>query len=141
MNLITPICLPFFTVLIIYNILSLSPVRKSIENIANHCKPKCMLFNRRTQAAMCIVKTYDKATTLQRNVGILCRRKQEERKSCNRNFKAVPVLIIRAGQMELGSRALPGFKCWRAVVNSLCEKFSLIFTWFGVVALQKSDTS
>ena len=141
MNSITPICLVFFTVLIIYNILSLSPVRKSIKNIANHCKPKCMLVNRRTQAATCIVKTYDKVTTLQRNVGILCRRKQEERKSRNRNFKAAPAWIIRSGQMELGSRAsLPGFKCWRVVVNSLCKKFSLIFTWFGVVALQRSDT-
>ena len=101
-----------------------------------------MLFNRRTQAATCIVKTYGKTTTFQRNVGILCRRKQEERKSCNRNFKAAPAWIIRAGQMELGSRAsLPGFKCWRAVVKSLCEKFSLIFIWFGVVALQRSDTS
>ena len=43
--------------------------------------------------------------------------------------------------MESGPGALPGFKCWRAASNSLCEKLSEIFTASGVVALQKSDTS
>ena len=36
--------------------------------------------------------------------------------------------------MESGPGALPGFKCWRAAVNSLCEKLSEIFTASGVVA-------
>ena len=43
--------------------------------------------------------------------------------------------------MESRPGALPGFKCWRAAVNSLCEKLSEIFTASGVVALQRSDTS
>ena len=43
--------------------------------------------------------------------------------------------------MESGPGALPGFKCWRAAANSLCEKFSEIFTASGDVALQRSDTS
>ena len=38
--------------------------------------------------------------------------------------------------MESGPGALPGFKCWRAAVNSLCEKLSEIFTASGVVTLQ-----
>ena len=41
--------------------------------------------------------------------------------------------------MESESEALPGFKCWRAAVNSLCEKFSKIFTGSNIVALQKSN--
>ena len=36
--------------------------------------------------------------------------------------------------MESGPGALPGFKCWRAAVNSLCEKLSEIFTASAVVA-------
>ena len=43
--------------------------------------------------------------------------------------------------MESGPGVLSGFKCWRAAVNSLCEKLSEIFTASGVVALQRSDTS
>ena len=43
--------------------------------------------------------------------------------------------------MELGPGPLPGFKCWRTAVNSLCEKLSEIFTASGDVALQRSDTS
>ena len=43
--------------------------------------------------------------------------------------------------MESGPGALPGFKCWRAAANSFCENLSEIFTAFGVVALQRSDTS
>ena len=43
--------------------------------------------------------------------------------------------------MESGTGALPGFKCWRAAVNSLCEKMSEIFTGSGVGSLQKSDTA
>ena len=39
--------------------------------------------------------------------------------------------------MESGPGALPDFKCWRAAVNSLCEKLSEIFTASGVVALQR----
>ena len=73
-------------------------------------------------------------------LAILSRRKQEERKSRNQNFKAAPAWSISSGQMESGPAALPGFKCWRAAVNSLCEKLSEIFTAFGVVALQESDT-
>ena len=41
---------------------------------------------------------------------------------------------------ESGPRALPSLKCWRAAVNSLCEKVSEIFTGSGVVALKRSDT-
>ena len=33
--------------------------------------------------------------------------------------------------MESGPEALPGFKCWRAAANSLCEKLSEIFTASG----------
>ena len=71
-------------------------------------------------------------------LGILSQHKQEERKSCNQNLKAAPA---SSGQMESGPRALLGFKCWRAAVNSLCEKASEIFTGSGVVAFQMSDTS
>ena len=74
-------------------------------------------------------------------LGILSRRKQEERKSHNQDFKAAPAWSISSGQMESGPRALPGFKCWRAAANSLCEKLSEIFTVSGVVALQRSDIS
>ena len=74
-------------------------------------------------------------------LGILSQRKQEERKSRNQNFKAAPAWSINSGQMKSGLGALPGFKCWRAAVNSLCEKLSEIFTASVVVALQKSDTS
>ena len=38
--------------------------------------------------------------------------------------------------MKLGPGTLPGFKCWRAAVNSLYQKLSEIFTASGVVALQ-----
>ena len=72
---------------------------------------------------------------------ILSQCKQEERKSCNQDFKAAPAWSISSEQMESGSGALPGFKCWRATANSLCEKLSEIFTVSGVVALQRSDTS
>ena len=47
----------------------------------------------------------------------------------------------KPGQMESGPGALSGFKCWRAAVNSLCEKLSEILTASGVVAIQRSDTS
>ena len=43
--------------------------------------------------------------------------------------------------MESRPGALPGFKCCRAAVNSLCEKLPEIFTGSGVVALQRSGTS
>ena len=72
---------------------------------------------------------------------ILNRRKQEERKSRNQDFKPAPAWSISSGQMESGPGALPGFKCWREAVNSLCEKLSEIFTASGVVALQRSNTS
>ena len=49
-------------------------------------------------------------------------RKQEEMKSRNQDFKAAPAWSISSGQMESG----PGFKCWRAAANSLCEKLSEI---------------
>ena len=42
--------------------------------------------------------------------------------------------------MELGHRPLPGFKCWRGVVNSLCEKFLETFTGSGVVKKQVKMT-
>ena len=71
----------------------------------------------------------------------LSRRKQKEKKSRNRNFKATPAWIISSGQMKSGPGTLPDFKCWRAAVNSLCEKLSEIFTGSSVVALQRSDTS
>ena len=41
--------------------------------------------------------------------------------------------------MESGTGVLPGFECWRAAVNFLCEKVSEIFTGSGVVTLQRSD--
>ena len=72
---------------------------------------------------------------------ILSWRKQEERKSCNQDFKEAPAWSISSEQMESGPGALLGFKCWRAAANSLCEKLSEIFTESGVVALQRSDTS
>ena len=62
-------------------------------------------------------------------------------KSCNQDFEAASAWSISSEQMESGPRALPGFKCWRATANSLCEKLSEIFTASGVVALQRSDTS
>ena len=74
-------------------------------------------------------------------LGILSRHKQEERKSRNQEFKAATAWSISHEQMESGPGALPGFKCWRAVANSLREKLSEIFTESGVVALQMSDTS
>ena len=80
-------------------------------------------------------------STLLQILGILSQFKQEERKSCNQDFKAAPAWSISSGQMELGPGALPGFKYWRAAANSLCEKLSEIFTASGVVALQMSDTS
>ena len=61
-------------------------------------------------------------------LGILSWRKQEERKSRNQDFKAAPAWSISSEQMESGSPALPGFKCWRAAANSFCEKLSEIFT-------------
>ena len=66
--------------------------------------------------------------------------KQEERKSCNQDFKAAPAWIIRSRQIESGPRDLSGLKCWSAAVNSICEKFTDIFTGSGIVALQMSDT-
>ena len=72
---------------------------------------------------------------------ILSQHKQEERKLHNQDFKATPAWIISSGQMESGPGALPGFKCWRAAVNSLCKKVPEIFTGSGVVALQRSNTS
>ena len=61
--------------------------------------------------------------------------------SRNQDFKAAPAWSISSEKMESGPGALPGFKCWRAAANSLCEKVSEIFTASGVVALQRSDTS
>ena len=61
--------------------------------------------------------------------------------SRNQEFKAAPAWNISSEQMESGPGALPGFKCWRAAVNSLGEKLSEIFTGSGVVTLKKSDTS
>ena len=48
--------------------------------------------------------------------------KQKERKSLgleNQDFKTAPAWIISSGKMESGPRALSGFKCWMAAVNSL----------------------
>ena len=80
-------------------------------------------------------------STLHQILEILSWCKEEERKSRNQDFKAAPAWSKSSGQMELGPRALPGFKCWRAAVNSLCEKASEIFTGSGGVAFQMSDTS
>ena len=52
-----------------------------------------------------------------------------------RTLKAALTWIISSGKMKLRHSALPGFKCWRASMNSLCEKVSKIFTEFGVVDL------
>ena len=43
-------------------------------------------------------------------------------------------------RMESGPGALPEYKCYKAAVNSLCEKISEIFTGSAVVTLQRSDT-
>ena len=75
------------------------------------------------------------------DLGILSWSKLEERKSRNQDFKAAPAWSISSEQMESGPGALPGFKCWMAAANSLCEKLSQIFIASGVVALQRSDTS
>ena len=80
-------------------------------------------------------------STLLQILGILSRRKQEERKLRNQDFKEGPAWSTSSEQMESGPGALPGFNRWRAAANSLCEKLSEIFTGFGVVALQMSDTS
>ena len=61
-------------------------------------------------------------------LGILSWHKQEERKSHNQDFKTAPAWIISSWQMESGPGAVPGFKCQRAAVNSLCKKVSQIFT-------------
>ena len=53
-------------------------------------------------------------------------------KSRNQDFKAAPAWSISLGQMESGPGALPGFKCWKAAANSLCNKLSEIFTASGV---------
>ena len=53
--------------------------------------------------------------------------------SGNQDFKATPAWIISSCQKEEGSSTFAGFKCWRAAVNALCEKFSEIFTGSGVV--------
>ena len=74
-------------------------------------------------------------------LGILSRRKQEEMKSRNQDFKAAPAWSISSEQMESGPGALHSFKCWKVAANSLCEKLSKIFTASGVVALQWTDTS
>ena len=50
-------------------------------------------------------------STLFQILGILSRPKQEERKSRNQDFKAVPAWSISSGQIESGLGALPGFKC------------------------------
>ena len=42
--------------------------------------------------------------------GILSWRKQEERKPRSQNFKPRSAWITSSGQIESGSRALPGFK-------------------------------
>ena len=73
-------------------------------------------------------------------LGILSRRLQEDRKPHNQDIKA-PVWSISFRKIETGLRALPGFKCWRATVSSLDEKFSEIFAGLDVVALQWLDTS
>ena len=74
-------------------------------------------------------------------LGNLSWHKQEERKSHNQDFKKASAWSIISEQMESGPRALPGVKCWRAAVNSLCEKLSEIFTASGVAAFKRSDTS
>ena len=74
-------------------------------------------------------------------LGVLSWCKQEERKSHNQDFKAAPAWSISSKQMKSGPEALPGFKYWRAAVNSLCENLSEIFTASGAVALQRPDTS
>ena len=81
------------------------------------------------------------ASALLQILEILSRCKQEERKSRNKDFKAAAAWIISSGKMKSGPRALPGFECWRAAVNSLSEKVSEIFTGSGVLVLQRSDTS
>ena len=41
--------------------------------------------------------------------------------------------------MESGLGTISCFKCWRAALNSLCEKLSEIFTGSDAVALQRLD--
>ena len=44
-------------------------------------------------------------------LGILNRRKHEERKPHNQDFRAAPALSISSGKIQLGLGALPGFSC------------------------------
>ena len=63
------------------------------------------------------------------------------KKSRNQEYKAAPAWIRSSGQIESEPGALPGFKCWRATLISLCAKFSEIIHEFDVVVLQKLNTS
>ena len=94
-------------------------------------------FKRFKTIALSLKQSSDEASVLLQILGILSRRKQEERKSRNQDFKAAPAWSISSGQMESDPGALPGFKCWMTAVNSLCEKLSEIFTASGVVAPPK----
>ena len=76
------------------------------------------------------------SSSLPQILGILSRRKQEERKSRNQDFKGAPPWSISSGQMKSGPGALLGFKCWRTAANSLCEKLSEMFIGFGVVTVR-----
>ena len=55
-------------------------------------------------------------------VGILRFCKQEERNSHNQDFISEPAWSINSGKMESGPVAFPGFRCWRADVNSFTVK-------------------
>ena len=78
-----------------------------------------------------------------RTVVVVCHRRLEGHPLQVRHKQAVAegLSFYNLRLMESGPGAFPGLECWRAAVNSLCEKISETFTVSGVVALQRSNTS
>ena len=82
-------------------------VDKPIEDLVGH-RAEISVFGSSTGFAGFGIAT---TSALLQILGILSRRKQEEMKSRNQDFKAAPAWTISSGQMESGPGALPGFKC------------------------------
>ena len=116
-------------------------VDKPLEDLVGDTEQRYRLITHWVRHGLFVGFGIATTSALLQILGILSRRKQEERKPRNQDFKAAPAWSISLEQMESGPGALPSFKCWRAAANSLCEKLSEIFTASGVVALQRSDTS
>ena len=71
--------------------------------------------------------------------GILSRRKQEERKSRNQDFKAAPAWSIISGQMESGPEALPENSAPpRSFTPFLLFKFDAVVIMHGGTIVQNS---